>query len=112
MCHDIPGRAGARRLYDPSIAASNDLMVSRGRSIRGRVGLERSGSTIRVSVMYIASWWKRSFTNKVSVRILMCNITDRLDGDCLCSITCSYHSLVDSRHDKRPDMATYLAQLR
>lgn len=32
-------------MYDPSMAASNDRMVSRGRSRRGRVGFDRSGST-------------------------------------------------------------------
>ena len=32
------------RLYDPSMAASNDRMVSKGRSRRGRVGFDRSGS--------------------------------------------------------------------
>ncbi len=43
----VPALKEALRLYDPSIAASKDRMVSRGRSIRGRVGLDRSGSAIQ-----------------------------------------------------------------
>lgn len=42
----VPALKEARRLYDPSIAASKDRMVSSGRSIRGRVGLDRSGSAV------------------------------------------------------------------
>lgn len=34
-------------LYEPLMAASNDRMVSRGRSKRGRVGFDRSGSARR-----------------------------------------------------------------
>ncbi len=43
----VPALKEALRLYDPSIAASKDRMVSSGRSIRGRVGLDRSGSAIQ-----------------------------------------------------------------
>ena len=42
---DLPALKDCLRLYDPSIAASNERMVSNGRSRRGRVGLDRSGST-------------------------------------------------------------------
>lgn len=41
---EVPALYVARRLYEPSIAASKDRMVSSGRSSRGRVGLDRSGS--------------------------------------------------------------------
>lgn len=34
-------------LYPSSIAFSNDRMVSRGRSRRGRVGFDRSGSAVK-----------------------------------------------------------------
>ena len=40
----VPVLANARRACAPSIAASNARMVSRGRSNRERVGLDRSGS--------------------------------------------------------------------
>lgn len=40
----VPALIDARRLYDPSIAASKDRIVSSGRSNRGRVGFDRSGS--------------------------------------------------------------------
>ena len=40
----VPALKEALRLYDPSIAASKDRIVSSGRSMRGRVGLDRSGS--------------------------------------------------------------------
>ena len=44
-CKDAPPRIiELLLLYPASIALSNDLMVSSGRSKRGRVGLERSGS--------------------------------------------------------------------
>lgn len=42
----VPALKEALRLYEPSIAASKDRMVSSGRSIRGRVGLDRSGSAV------------------------------------------------------------------
>ena len=42
----VPALKEALRLYDPSIAASKDRMVSSGRSIRGRVGFDRSGSAV------------------------------------------------------------------
>lgn len=42
---DLPALKDCLRLYDPSIAASNERMVSNGRSRRGRVGLDLSGST-------------------------------------------------------------------
>lgn len=42
---DLPALKDCLRLYDPSIAASNERMVSNGRSSRGRVGLDLSGST-------------------------------------------------------------------
>ena len=42
-------------LYPPSMAASNARMVSNGRSIRGRVGFDRSGSagTRSASMLYV-----------------------------------------------------------
>lgn len=46
----VPALYVERLLYDPSIAASKDRIVSKGRSRRGRVGLDRSGSAISVSV--------------------------------------------------------------
>lgn len=48
MCRQyvVPALKEALRLYDPSIAASKDRMVSSGRSIRGRVGFDRSGSAV------------------------------------------------------------------
>ena len=39
-----------RLLEVPSAAALNERIVSSGRSIRGRVGLDRSGSAMRLSV--------------------------------------------------------------
>ena len=44
MTAHVPDLLTERRLYPPSIALSNDLIVSRGLSQRGRVGFERSGS--------------------------------------------------------------------
>lgn len=45
IMESVPGRSmDCRVLYSASIAASKDLIVSRGRSQRGRVGFERSGS--------------------------------------------------------------------
>ena len=40
----LPALKDALRLYDPSIAASKDRIVSSGRSMRDLVGLDRSGS--------------------------------------------------------------------
>ena len=45
----VPALKEALRLYDPSIAASKDRIVSSGRSMRGRVGLDRSGSAGQAS---------------------------------------------------------------
>lgn len=50
----VPALKEALRLYDPSIAASKDRMVSSGRSIRGRVGLDRSGSAVGASEMFFS----------------------------------------------------------
>jgi len=49
MTVHVPDLLTERRLYPPSIALSKDLMVSRGLSQRGRVGLERSGSAVEGS---------------------------------------------------------------
>lgn len=47
FCHVLALECG-RRLYAPSIAASKERIVSRGRSNRDRVGLDRSGSAGQV----------------------------------------------------------------
>ena len=40
----VPALKDALRLYDPSMAASKDRIVSSGRSMRDLVGLDKSGS--------------------------------------------------------------------
>lgn len=52
----LPDLVADLRLYPPSIAFSNERMVSSGRSQRGRVGFERSGSAVQWSarrVLYV-----------------------------------------------------------
>lgn len=53
------------RLFSPSIAASNERMVSSGRSRRGLVGFERSGSaslllelfsSCKLSLSHLTDW--------------------------------------------------------
>ena len=63
------------------MAASNDLIVSSGRSRRGRVGFDRSASTMRVSVTGILSG--PSHTNYVSICITMFQFADRNPESCL-----------------------------
>lgn len=49
LSKEIPVLAYDARLllYEPLMAASNDRIVSKGRSKRGRVGFDRSGSARR-----------------------------------------------------------------
>lgn len=70
-----------RLLYVPYIAASKDRIVSKGRSNRGRVGLERSGSAekgekISVGLLYqrcqIFSTEGEAPTNLLDSRIDLC----------------------------------------
>ena len=81
-CWDLlPVRETGLRLYDPSIAASKDLIVSSGRSSRGRVGLDRSGSAAGASA---TTRYRQAIGNcstyDVSIRIAVLHIANRLDG--------------------------------
>ena len=63
-------------MYEPSIAASKDLIVSRGRSIRGLVGFDRSGSAVQVLAMACAwSEWQH-LTNDVTLCIAVFEVAD------------------------------------
>ena len=81
MCRQyiVPALNEALRLYDPSMAASKDRMVSSGRSIRGRVGLDRSGSAVKASetLVSLSSW---AFpTDDVSICIAVLKISNGFD---------------------------------
>jgi hypothetical protein len=65
------------REYLPSIAASNDRIVSRGLSHRLRVGLFRSGSAVKISAFSPASATEVSRTDRVSMNIEMLNSSNR-----------------------------------
>ena len=72
----LPALKDALRLYEPSIAASKDLIVSKGRSIRGLVGFDRSGSAVQVLATTCAwSGW-RYLTYDVALCIAVFKIAD------------------------------------
>lgn len=95
----VPALNDARRLYDPSMAASKDLMVSNGRSSRGRVGLDRSGSTIQGISDNFVSMEQADLTDDVSFRITMLQIPDRLYCSHLSSIANSCMRSTDGLSD-------------
>jgi len=66
------------RLYSPSIAASKERIVSRGRSQRLRVGFERSGSTANVSDW--VRWETCTRTDSIAVGIGMGEGAERLES--------------------------------
>jgi hypothetical protein len=78
----VPDLLTERRLYPPSIALSNDLMVSRGLSQRGRVGFERSGSAAEESQRLWSGTrrQRRRLTDYITITIFMLDVTERLEG--------------------------------
>lgn len=62
------------------MAFSNALMVSSGRSIRGRVGLERSGSAGNLSACNLSEAQYRELTNGVAIDIEVLRTPERCDG--------------------------------
>lgn len=65
------------------MALSNDLIVSKGLSHRGRVGLERSGSSVVLTLAYDWHSKKRHGvpTNGIAFGVLVLDAAERLDGD-------------------------------
>lgn len=65
----VPALNDVRRVYVPSIAASKDRMVSSGRSRRGRVGFDRSGSAFHLLVTLLAPMNMERHTDYIPIYI-------------------------------------------
>lgn len=75
----VPALKEALRLYDPSIAASKDRIVSSGRSMRGRVGLDRSGSAGQALETLTAPILCMYLTDDISICIAVLKISNGSD---------------------------------
>ena len=64
------------RLYPPSMDASKDRMVSNGRSRRGRVGFDRSGSAGKSSVSLHLPYSCNLRTYDVSLCVAVLEVAD------------------------------------
>ena len=70
--------------------------MSKGRSIRGLVGFDRSGSAVQVLATACASSeWER-LTNDITLGIAVFKIADRLDGRDFSSIASCCHRSAES----------------
>ena len=90
----VPALKDALRLYEPSIAASKDRIVSRGRSIRGRVGLDRSGSAVKGLATLLLRNNRVSLTDDIPLCIAVLKISNGFDRGGLEGTPCGWRTSV------------------